>query len=131
MEKLYKEDKLREWPEHERQLFKESKPAFAESLGSYWKRTIEEVEKQKESLKLEKDGRLFCTSYEELCDNTPKVLEQVCSFIGISSDRFISEPEKQNIQNTNHKWQDKLDDETIQRMVVAMEPKLTEYGYQN
>ncbi len=123
--KIIHEEHLKEWPPKERELFEQSTAALAEQLGRYWKASVDEVTHQNEVLGLEEKGVMYSTTYTNLCDDTMGVLTEICEFLDLAPDRFLEGIEDQNITNSNTKWRKGLDDETVERMVAAMEPALT------
>ena len=93
-----------------------------------WKEQIEEVASQKEKLELERKGLIHEIQYEEFCMNPHDCLTNIANFMGISPDGF-RESGYSHIKSMNHKYQEELTDDDIQKLSKLMEPALKEKGY--
>jgi Sulfotransferase family len=103
---------------------------LAVQLGTFWKKNIEEVDRQNEALELTRKGILIELTYEELCNNTGEVLSRICRYLGLETSRFAPALKQElRVTTRNQKWQQALDAHLITRMVTAMEPVLTAKGY--
>ncbi len=129
MKKIYVEGKLREWPEEQRTLFTERPEEFAGWLARYWSRAVREVEKQDRALRLSAEGIMFKTTYEELCEDTPGVLGEICDFIGVEKAAFLERVGGITVQNSNHKWRKGLSEASQRRVLEEIAPDLERLDY--
>jgi hypothetical protein len=93
-----------------------------------WREHIEEVERQKKALNLEKRGILCEFRYEDFCTTPRDYLEQLASFIGISPEPYRRK-DLTHISSANYKFKMELDEPIFQEMMTLMEPALRAKGY--
>lgn len=98
-------------------------------LAAFWKANIEEVARQDGALKLTERGLLLEMTYESLCDDRTTSLARICEFAGLDPDRFGPELAREPVASRNDKWQKDIDGALLDRMVNAMQPRLSERGY--
>jgi hypothetical protein len=127
--KLRDENKLQEWPEPQQTTFANSFDVLVVWLASFWKASVEEVSQQDKVLGLSEAGILLELTYEELCADTSTTLSRICQYIGLDATRFAPEVRKKQIQNQNHKYQQSLSTDLLERMASVMQPLLRQKGY--
>lgn len=127
--RLRKENKLQEWPEAEQTRFANCFDDLILWLASFWKANMEEVARQDAALGLTEAGILLEVTYEELCTDTSTVLDRICQHVGLDPTCFTAAVKQKPLKNQNHKWKENLEGDLINRMVAAMDPILTQWGY--
>lgn len=127
--KLTKEEKLKEWPEPQQSQFAESFDEMLVWMAGFWKEIMDEVARQDAALKLTESGLMLNLTYEKLCADPFSNLEQICQFVGLDSNRFLSQVKQEKVDGRNYKWKEKLDEQVVSRMVAQMEPAFSQNNY--
>ena len=97
-------------------------------LAEHWNQNVEEVEKQKVALDLEKKQLLYELRYEDFCQQPNFYLSQIASFMGISTEVY-QRTDYSKLTNMNHEYNVDLDVEAMKALNRSMSPHLKRLGY--
>lgn len=98
-------------------------------LARYWRETMEEVDRQSETLRLRQTGRLLELKYEELCANTSLTLVRTFEFAGLDPSCVVPAVHEHTLKILEPRWRGMLDPRLVKQVRAAMEPMLTQKGY--
>lgn len=97
-------------------------------LAIHWEQNIQEIQRQNEKLGLVDKGLLFEFHYEDLCLQPMEKLTSITSFMNVNPNGFQIE-DFSHIKNMNHKYQEKLSREIIDKIEQTIESTLKSTNY--
>jgi hypothetical protein len=95
--------------------------------AKYWNACILEIEKRKQDLSLDAEGKLFEFSYESLCQNPNSTLSRLAHFMEIDANGFSFDVA--GIANQNYKTVNYINDPEGMELLDVMSPGLKLKGY--
>jgi hypothetical protein len=116
---------VKEWEKYG-SYFK-SQSEFRCRCAKYWNDCIMEIDRQRTALELDKKGKFFEISYEQLCENPSAALKSLGRFLQVEPGRFAFDISK--ISSRNFKAGDYEHDEAWAPALQLMSPAMKLKSY--